>query len=131
MDDEATAPFDRSDDKGAEPEPIVFGKVDDHDLIFVGLERQGGIMVFDVTNPEAPVFQDYLNNRNVCDESLEKSLEKDSSLSDSQKVAGDVGPEGLAFIPASQSPNGVPMLAVSRCRARPPSSPSTRRRASA
>ena len=92
--------------------------VDNHDLIFVGLERQGGIMVFDVTDPEKPVFQDYLNNRNVCDESMEKVVEyeddpaKNPAVPVAERVAGDVGPEGLAFIPSSQSPTGKPLLAV-------------------
>lgn len=85
----------RSDDKGPEPEAIVVGEVDGKSLVFVGLERMGGIMVYDVTNPLAPLFVDYLNNRNPKDKT------------------GDAGPEGLLFVPATESPNGVAMIVVS------------------
>ena len=85
------AEFDnRSDDKGAEPEGIVLGEVSGRTLAFVGLERVGGIMAFDVTDPNAVRFLNY-----------------------TPSPAGDVAPEGLAFIPAAQSPNGQPVLAVS------------------
>jgi hypothetical protein len=60
--------------------------------VFVGLERVGGVMVYDVSNPSAPQFVTYLNTRNA--------------------TTGDLGPEGLTFIPARQSPNGKPLLIV-------------------
>ena len=41
----------RSDNKGPEPEGVVVGKVDGRMLAFVGLERPGGFMVFDVSDP--------------------------------------------------------------------------------
>ena len=85
----------RSDDKGPEPEAVVIGEVDGKQLAFVGLERTGGVMVYDVTNPNSPVFLDYLNNRNAVTNT------------------GDTGPEGLLFIPAAQSPNGVALIVVS------------------
>ncbi len=50
----------RSDDKGPEPENVVVGKIDGRQYAFVALERIGGIMVYDVTDPTAPVFQQYL-----------------------------------------------------------------------
>ena len=54
----------RSDAKGPEPEILVLADVDDVILLFVGLERIGGIVVLDVTDPANPVFQDYVNRRN-------------------------------------------------------------------
>ncbi len=93
----------RSDNKGPEPEGLTIGKIGDKRFLFLGLERMGGVMVFDVTNPQAPVFQDYLNTRE------EWATGNVGSILGS---AGDLGPEGLHFIPASDSPNGKPLLMV-------------------
>ncbi len=41
----------RSDNKGPEPENVVTGVIGDRTYAFIGLERVGGIMVYDVTNP--------------------------------------------------------------------------------
>ena len=75
------------------------GVVHGRTYAFIGLERVGGIVVFDVTDPRRPTFVQYLNTR-------------DFSGDAEAGTAGDLGPEGLAFIPASVSPNGRPMLAV-------------------
>ena len=85
-----TETFDgRSDAKGAEPEAIATGVVDGSTYAFIGLERIGGIMVYDVSNPTAPNFVQYINPNEI-----------------------DIGPEGLEFIAAADSPNGSPLLAV-------------------
>ncbi|MBN2163102.1 MAG: choice-of-anchor I family protein [Pontiellaceae bacterium] len=89
----------RSDNKGPEPEGVVVGQVGARMVAFIGLERVGGIMVYDVTNPRAPVFMDYVNNR-------------DFTQDVETPEAGDLGPEGLAFIPACDSPTGTALLAV-------------------
>ena len=89
---------DRSDDKGPEPEGVVTGKVRGLTYAFVGLERVGGIMIYNVTDPTNVRFSSYVNNRNF-------------GAADA-KDAGDLGPEGLAFIKADDSPNGKPILAV-------------------
>ncbi|NJL06589.1 MAG: DUF4397 domain-containing protein, partial [Chloroflexaceae bacterium] len=52
----------RSDDKASEPEAVTTGVVNGRTYAFVGLERQGGIMVYDVTTPTAPTFVQYVNN---------------------------------------------------------------------
>ena len=59
---------DRSDAKGPEPECVTTGVLSDGTrLAFVGLERTGGIMVYDITNPAQSAFQDYLNvRRRAC-----------------------------------------------------------------
>ncbi|MBN2647354.1 MAG: choice-of-anchor I family protein [Thiotrichales bacterium] len=92
---------DRSDNKGPEPEALTLGKIDGRTYAFIGLERMGGIMVYDVSNPNAPQFIEYFNNRN---------LQKDPETELAQ--AGDLGPEGMQFVPAEQSPNGKPLLVV-------------------
>jgi hypothetical protein len=90
---------DRSDDKGPEPEGVVVGRVMGRFYAFIGLERVGGIMVYDVTDPYHPFFVTYVNNR-------------DFSGDAAAGTAGDLAPEGLEFIPARQSPIGKPLLAV-------------------
>jgi 2',3'-cyclic-nucleotide 2'-phosphodiesterase/3'-nucleotidase/5'-nucleotidase len=78
----------RSDDKGPEPEAVTVATINGKTLAFIGLERIGGIMVYDVTDPTAPIFETYENNRDF-------SFDADSS------AAGDLGPEGLLYIPVS------------------------------
>ena len=92
----------RSDDKGPEPEAVTVGTINGQTFAFIGLERVGGIMVYNVTNPQNPEFVQYLNNRDFS--ASQTDLESG--------MAGDLGPEGLAFIAADDSPNGKPMLAV-------------------
>ena len=50
----------RSDDKGPEPESVVFGIVNGTPLLFVGLERTNAIMIYNVSNPSAPVLEDVI-----------------------------------------------------------------------
>jgi 3',5'-cyclic AMP phosphodiesterase CpdA len=89
----------RSDDKGPEPEGLVLGEINGRTYLFLGLERIGGIMVYDITMPGSPEFVQYINNR-------------DFSGDAEAGTAGDLAPEGLAFIPAHKSPTGDPMLVV-------------------
>ncbi len=87
----------RSDDKGPEPEGVVVGKVFGRDYAFIGLERIGGVVVYDVSNPELPIFTTYVNNRDFT-----KEIGSSGS--------GDSGVEGLLFIKPEDSPNGKPLL---------------------
>ncbi len=89
----------RSDDKGPEPEAVAIGEIAGRSYAFVGLERVGGIMVFDITDPHRVVFQDYVNNRDFDEEA-------------ESPAGGDLGPESIVFIPASESPTRRPLLAV-------------------
>lgn len=89
----------RSDDKGPEPEDVTIGQVAGRTYAFIGLERIGGVMVYDISDPRAPFFVQYLNNRDFSEE---------PGTSD----AGDLGAEGLIFIEAGDSPTRRPMLAV-------------------
>lgn len=101
--DEGNALDSRSDAKGPEPEGLAVGTIGDKTFVFVGLERMGGVLVYDITNPTAPAFVDYLNTR------------EDWTTADPSTVlasAGDLGPEGLVFVPAKDSPNGKPLLIV-------------------
>lgn len=89
----------RSPKKGPEPEGVTIGKVGEKQFAFILLERIGGIMVFDVTNPSEAQFYDYQNNRNF--EADPKSAE-----------AGDLGPETAVFISKEKSTVGKALLAV-------------------
>ncbi len=100
-DDEENGSFDdRSDDKGAEPEGIAIGEIDGRTYGFIGLERIGGIMVYDITNPRKPFFIQYVNTR-------------DFDAVAGPGSGGDMSPEGIIFISAEDSPNGEPLLVVS------------------
>jgi 2',3'-cyclic-nucleotide 2'-phosphodiesterase (5'-nucleotidase family) len=88
----------RSDNKGPEPEGVTVGTIDGRTYAFVGLERIGGVMVYDVTTPQSPEFVQYINPRDF-------TVDPESNLTDS-------GPEGLIFINAADSPNGKPLLVV-------------------
>ena len=86
----------RSDNKGPEPEAVATGVVDGRTYAFIGLERVGGVMVYDVTGSIAPTFVEYLVTR------------------DFTVAAGpDSAPEGMAFVPAADSPSGEALLLVS------------------
>ncbi len=98
--DENNAFDDRSDNKGPEPEAIELGTVGGVTYAFIGLERIVCIMVYDMTDPTAPVFVTYVNNR-------------DFSGDAEAGTAGDLGPEGVLFIPAADSPTGADLLVVS------------------
>ncbi len=69
----------RSDDKGPEPEYVVVGQIGERTYAFVGLERVGGIMVYDVTDPHNASFESYVNTRD-----FDPELDPED--------AGDLGP---------------------------------------
>lgn len=95
----------RSDAKGPEAEGLVLGMIGDKTYAFIGLERIGGIMVYDITTPAAAHFVSYINNRDF-------SVDPEEGENPAWQDAGDLGPEGLTFIPAKDSPNGKNLLVV-------------------
>lgn len=78
----------RSRAKGPEAEGIIVRELYGQLYAFVSLERVGGVMVYNVTDPEHPVFVDYNNNRSLT------------------TYTGDHGPEGIELIDAASSPDG-------------------------
>lgn len=89
----------RSDDKGPEAETVAVGEVNGRTYAFVGLERIGGLVIFDVSNPRSPEFVQYVNNR-------------DFTADVTTPEAGDLGPEGVLFIPAQNTWYGKPLVVV-------------------
>jgi hypothetical protein len=81
----------RLDNKGPEPESVVVGQIGSKTYAFVALERTSAILMYDVSNPAAPIFVQWLQNT--------------TDMSN-----GDISPEGLEFVPAAKSPTGKPLL---------------------
>ncbi|RKS03192.1 choice-of-anchor I family protein [Flavobacterium sp. 102] len=84
----------RSRAKGPEPEGVTVAQIGTETFAFVSLERVGGVMVYNVTNPNNPTFIDYKNSRSTS------------------AYAGDHGPEGITYVSAENSPTGTPYILV-------------------
>lgn len=82
----------RSRAKGPEPEGVTLAAIGTKTYAFITLERTGGIMVYDVTDPNAVSFVQYTNSRDLT------------------TFAGDNGPEGIIYIDKTNSPNGKPYV---------------------
>ncbi|MEZ9571832.1 choice-of-anchor I family protein [Vibrio sp. 10N.261.55.F4] len=93
---------DRSDDKGVEPEAIEVAEINGKHYAFIGLERQGGIMVYDVTQPKNASFISYLNNRDFTQSVCTKVDEDGDCDNDTyNSKAGDLGPESIKYFTRS------------------------------
>ncbi len=79
---------DRSDDKGPEPEAVEIATINDNTFAFIALERVGGVMVYNITNPQNAEFVQYINPRDftVGDDVVEAN------------GAGPLGPEDIKFV---------------------------------
>jgi len=84
----------RSDDKGPEPEGVVVATIAGVPYAFVSMERVGGLMVFNISNPAAPKFVQYVNNRGLSG------------------LTGDRGPEGIIYVKQQDSPNGNALVVL-------------------
>ena len=84
---------------GGSLEGLTVAEIDGRTYAFVGLERVGGIVVLDVTQPSQVRFVEYDNPR-------------DFSGDVERGAARDLGPEGLKFVPAGSSPTGRALLLV-------------------
>ena len=67
------------------------------DWVFDSLERIGGVMVYDVTEPTSPQFAEYINQRNFA-------------AAANSPLSRDQGPEGLVVVESHA--NGSPLLLV-------------------
>ena len=95
----------RSRSKGPEPEGLVLGTVGQKTYAFIGLERIGGIMVYDITQPESSKYVGYFNNRRF---DVPATLDNGTA----NPEAGDSGIEGLIFVPAEKSPTSTNLIVV-------------------
>ncbi|MFK3976777.1 choice-of-anchor I family protein [Shewanella vesiculosa] len=100
----------RSDDKGPEPEALALGQIGSRTYAFIGLERTSGFMIYDITNPFAVSFVDYVSNRNF---DADYVIDTDTGdVEGDATLAGDLGPEGMKFIASQYSPTGLPLLLI-------------------
>ena len=94
----------RSNSKGPEPEGIAVGSAYGKKWMIVGLERDSGVMLYDVTNPVAPQFVDYENTSVPSGNLINGKI---------VSTAGDVSPEGITFVDPNESPTGNALVLVS------------------
>lgn len=90
----STVAKNRSDDKGPEPEGVATAVINNKPYAFIALERIGGVMVYDLSNPLAPKFVTYANNRAFP----------------AANATDDRGSEGIIFITDKESPNGKALV---------------------
>ncbi|MDC8004882.1 choice-of-anchor I family protein [Aureisphaera galaxeae] len=88
----------RSDNKGPEPEGVIVEEINGQYYAFVLLERIGGVMAYNVTDPANPVFLEYENSRDATPGGDEM---------------GDLAPEGVVYIPFEDSPTSTGLLVLS------------------
>lgn len=74
----------RSDAKGPEPEGVVITEINGTTLAAIGLERIGGVMLYDITDPNSPEFLQYINTATFVDEE--------------DGLGTKAAPEGMAFL---------------------------------
>ncbi|MGM0443935.1 MAG: choice-of-anchor I family protein [Fibrobacterota bacterium] len=96
----------RSGNKGPEPEAVTTGIVNGTPYAFIGLERVGGVMIYDLSTPEKPTFVSYVNHRDFS------APFGDETAAEIEAI-GDLGPECIRFIPAAASPKNRAMILVS------------------
>lgn len=87
-DNEANGAKSRSRAKGPEPEGVTLGIIGTQTFAFITLERTGGVMVYNVTDPNNVTFVDYKHSRSTS------------------AFGGDNGPEGITYIPSANMNNG-------------------------
>ncbi|WP_179019230.1 choice-of-anchor I family protein [Winogradskyella forsetii] len=83
----------RSDNKGPEPEGVTVAEIDGQVYAFITLERVGGFMTYNITDPSNPIFEKYINNRNLGEDE-----------------GGDLGPEGIIYVTPENSPNATGLI---------------------
>lgn len=93
-DHESNTPKSRSRAKGPEPEGITTATIGSETFTFISLERVGGVMVYNVTDPNNVKFTDYKNSRSTS------------------VYSGDHGPEGITYIAPENSPTGKGYILV-------------------
>lgn len=86
----------RSDNKGPEPEGVTIAEIDGQFYAFITLERVGGFMTYNITNPSNPVFENYANNRDL-----------------GNNEGGDLAPEGIIYISPENSPSETALIVLS------------------
>lgn len=87
-DNEANGAKNRSRAKGPEPEGVALAAINGQTYAFITLERTGGVMVYNITDPNNPTFTDYKHSRSTS------------------AYGGDNGPEGITYIAPGNTTTG-------------------------
>ena len=87
-DNESNTIKSRSRAKGPEPEGVALGTIGGQTYAFITLERTGGVMVYNITDPTNAIFTDYKHSRTTS------------------AYGGDNGPEGLIYIAPENTTTG-------------------------
>jgi len=87
-DNESNTVKSRSRAKGPEPEGVALGNINGQTYAFITLERTGGVMVYNITDPNSPTFTDYKHSRMTS------------------AYGGDNGPEGIIYIAPENTTTG-------------------------
>jgi choice-of-anchor I-like protein len=106
---------DSSDLRGPEPVSVATGRIGARTYAFIGLERVGGVMTYDITNPFKPRFQHYINNRNFALNPKDGEgvcAKRQPEMGECPNV-GDQSAQEIVFIGARESPIEAPLLIVS------------------
>lgn len=96
--DDNTSFDSRSDDKAGEPEAVEIVSDGTNFYAFVALERQGGVVIYNITDPNNVSYVDYFTPR-------------DFSLNEAN--CEGMGPEDVVFIPGAESPTGQSLVLIS------------------
>jgi hypothetical protein len=91
----------RNHRKGAEPEDVQVLTIGDRHFAFIGLERMGGVMMYDITQPANAFFVDYLNIRCI-----------ETGGEESKANGSHLGAEVMTLVSAENSPIGVPLVLI-------------------
>ena len=94
---------------GPSPRRWHSAAIEGRDYAFIAPERIGGLSVYDITDPRAPVFQQYVNFRDFSVDPRQV-CEGKRPVSEACAAAGDLEPEGVLFIAAADSPIDVPLV---------------------
>ncbi|KXH85396.1 choice-of-anchor I family protein [Chryseobacterium kwangjuense] len=93
-DNEANGAKNRSRAKGPEPEGVALATINGQTYAFITLERTGGVMVYNITDPNNPTFTDYKHSRSTS------------------AYGGDNGPEGITYIAPGNTTTGKGYIIV-------------------
>jgi hypothetical protein len=93
-DNESNGVKNRSRAKGPEPEGVALAIINGQTYAFITLERTGGVMVYNITDPNNPTFTDYKHSRSTS------------------AYGGDNGPEGITYIAPENTTTGKGYVVV-------------------
>jgi hypothetical protein len=116
--DDTDIEFDnKSRNSGPEPDGVAIGMMSGRTYAFIVLDREGGVMVYDVSDPETARFVEYVNTRNLPPDRKD-AIDPKTACTEGEVPTGpcletgDLGPEGVLFIGGAESPNHIPVLVV-------------------